>query len=104
MSEAPGTSVSVEKDLKRVETRDWVLWLTALVSLLLVTVAVYAVALPLLDERAGIQQAHDLGIALNSLVGIVLLFSLFAVYQQGQLKKLRTEKQKHLSEISELRT
>jgi len=104
MNEAPGPSVSVEKDLKRVETRDWVLWLTAIVSLMLVTAAVYAVAFPLLDERAGIQQAHDLGIALNSLVGIVLLFSLFAVYQQGQIKRLRNEKQKHLNEISELRT
>lgn len=102
MTEVPAPSVSVEKDLKRVETRDWVLWLTALVSLLLVTAAVYAVAFPLLDD--GGPQARELGAALHSLVAIVLLFSLFAVYQQGQLKRLRAEKLKHLTEISELRT
>jgi diguanylate cyclase (GGDEF)-like protein len=95
-------NASVEKDLKRVENRDWVLWMTALTSLLLVTVAVYAVAFPLLRDDT--PMSRELGIALNALVGIVLLFSLFAVYQQGQLKRLRGEKQKHLSEISELKT
>jgi diguanylate cyclase (GGDEF)-like protein len=84
---APLTGPEIESRLRNLDRRSAGLWVTASVLMLLLTAAVYAAALPQIER-------HDAGsdillVALRSLVGLVLLFNAFAVYQQVTLRRFR---------------
>lgn len=77
--------------LRQLERRDWWLWGTALVVLLLLTGATLSVSLPLLwaEQDSEIRLGQDL--ASRGLLGMVLLFGAYSVYQQFQFRRLRTQ-------------
>ena len=81
------TGPEIEKRLRNLDRRSAGLWVTASLLMLLLTAAVYAAALPQIER-------HDSGsdftlTALRSLVALVLLFNVFAVYQQLTLRGFR---------------
>ena len=84
----PGlTGPEIEKRLRSLDIRSAGLWVTASILMLLLTAAVYAAALPQIEH-------HDPGsettlVALRSLVGLVLLFNAFAIYQQVTMRRFR---------------
>ena len=90
----PGTDVGAENDLKqqlaRLEKRDWTLWTTAVVVLVLVCVAIVtARAVPMIMHESDIVYTDQVDLAMRSLVGILLIFSTFVIYQQLTIKRLR---------------
>lgn len=81
------SGAEIEKRLRGLDLRSAGLWVTASLLMLLLTAAVYAAALPQIEH-------HDTGsemmlVALRSLVGLVLLFNAFAVYQQVTVRRFR---------------
>jgi diguanylate cyclase (GGDEF)-like protein len=83
----------LQASLRQLERRDWWLWSVAVVVMLLLTAAVVALALPTLlhwnpDWRDAL---YDLNIMLGvrGLVGLVLLFNIYSIYQQILIKRLR---------------
>lgn len=81
----------IQAQLKQLERRDWWLWATALVIMLLLTAAVFSLSFPELL----VPQDSFLGFNLNRLVrglaGLIVLFNAYTIYQQIQIKRLRKQ-------------
>ena len=77
--------------LRRLERHDWWLWWAAVVVMLLLTVAVVSLSLPaLMSDPYSFFQFH-LEQAVRGLVGLVLLFNTYTIYQQVLIRRLRSQ-------------
>jgi predicted signal transduction protein with EAL and GGDEF domain len=93
----------VRAQLKKLERRDWWLWTLAVVVMLLLTLAIVSLSFP------GLLKADDPFFQLNlnrsvrGLIGLVLLFNAYTVYQQVVNKRLRRQFSEQLEAMSHLR-
>ena len=78
-------------DLKKVERRDWWLWIMAIMVMLLLTVAVLSMTFPGLIAMNDPVFQNSLDQAVRGLVGLVLLFNVYSIYQQIILKQTRRQ-------------
>ncbi|MGB7229978.1 MAG: GGDEF domain-containing protein, partial [Candidatus Acidiferrales bacterium] len=92
-----------QKNLRGLERRDWWLWWSAITVILLLTLAVVTVSLPNILKESDRTFQLNLNLAIHALVGLVLLFNIYTVYQQWLIKRLRTQTAKHLEILSRLR-
>ncbi len=80
--------MGTKSHLRRIERREWWLWATAVIITLLLTVGMLSFLPPIL--RSGeTESAFYLRRAMWGLVGVVLLFDVYTVYQQLQLHRTR---------------
>ncbi len=86
---------SIAKHLKQVDRQDWWRWITVVVITLLLTAGVFVMSLPALRRNFEEQRALDVGV--SSLLAVVLLFDIFAVYQQIVITRLRRELTKQIA-------
>jgi hypothetical protein len=84
-------SGSSESLLRRVERREWVLWSFAILVTLLLTAGLASFIFPMLHNRAEEFDTLHLNLAVRGLVGLVLLFDIYTVYQQLQIFRIRHE-------------
>jgi two-component system, cell cycle sensor histidine kinase and response regulator CckA len=75
--------------LRRIERREWRLWATAVVVTLLLTAGILSFLPVLLTTNERFEYLFTLRRAMWGLLGIVLLFNLYTVYQQLQLHRMR---------------
>jgi len=75
--------------LRRIEHREWWLWASAVLITLLLTAGIMSFLPPLLHSGEKTESALTLQRAMWGLVGIVLLFDLYTIYQQLQLHRTR---------------
>ncbi|MGA8013314.1 MAG: PAS domain S-box protein [Candidatus Acidiferrales bacterium] len=75
--------------MRRVERREWLLWSSAILVTLLLTLGILSFSLPMMREYAGDLDTMHLGLAIRGLVGLVLLFDLYTIYQQVQIYRIR---------------
>ncbi|MGH9864353.1 MAG: GGDEF domain-containing protein, partial [Candidatus Acidiferrales bacterium] len=94
---------NARKNLKRLERRDWWLWWSAMTVMLLLTLAVIVVSLPSLLRESDQVFQLNLNLAIHALVALVLLFNVYAVYQQWLIKRLRGQTAQHLELLSSLK-
>lgn len=87
---APGTQEIYAK-LRQLERRDWWLWVTSIVVMLLLTGAVASLSFPVFLKVQDIALQWKQSLAVRGLLGLVLLFSTYAIYQQILIKRLRGE-------------
>jgi diguanylate cyclase (GGDEF)-like protein len=78
-------------DLKKVERRDWWLWVMAIVVMLLLTLAVLSMSFPGLIALNDPVFQNSLDQAVRGLIGLVLLFNVYSIYQQVTLKRTRRQ-------------
>ncbi len=79
----------IHASLERLERREWWRWATALLIMLLLTLGVFSFYLPGMRKDALSQ--YQLDLAIPGLFGLVLVFDVFAVYQQVQISRLRRQ-------------
>jgi diguanylate cyclase (GGDEF)-like protein len=90
-----------QENLQKLERRDWWLWSMAVVVMLLLTFAVFSMSFP------GIIKVDDpwfelsLSRDVRGLVGLVLIFNAYTIYQQIMVKRLRRD---YSGKINEMRT
>lgn len=87
-----GTNLRVEQIteiLRRLERRDWWLWSTAIVVSLLLTIAVVSISSPVTMTDNDDFFRFNLNQAVRGLVGLVLLFNVYMIYQQVLIKRFR---------------
>lgn len=92
----------IEVTLRRLENRDWWLWSGAIIVTLLLTGAVISLSLPhvlIVDEA---ESQYDLSQNVRGLMGLVLLFDIYTIYQQLQMTRLRRQLVQHLKVNSAL--
>jgi diguanylate cyclase len=80
----------IRSDLRRLGQHDWSLWgATAAVTLAL-TVAVGSFSVSVVSEPSDPFYQFQISQSVRGLVGLVLMFSVFTLYQQIQLKRTRS--------------
>jgi len=93
----------IRRSLARLERQDWWLWSAAVVVMLLLTVAVVSMSLPaLLADPYSFFQFHREQ-AVRGLVGLVLLFNIYTIYQQVLIKRLRSQLASQIEMLASLR-
>jgi two-component system cell cycle sensor histidine kinase/response regulator CckA len=77
--------------LKRIERREWWLWGNTVVVTLLLTAAVVSFLPPLLHSGETWESLFRLQQAVWGLIGLVLLFDLYSIFQQLQIHRIRRQ-------------
>lgn len=93
----------IQASLEKLERRDWWLWAVAIVVMLLLTLAVVSLSFPELMKTEDPFFAFSLNQAVRGLVGLVLLFNTYSIYQQVQIKRLRRQFSEQLQVMSRLK-
>lgn len=75
--------------LRKIERREWLLWAAAATITLLLTAGIASFLLPMLQTAEGASSAFTLKQEITGLLGVVLLFDLYTVYQQLQIHRIR---------------
>jgi diguanylate cyclase (GGDEF)-like protein len=88
--------------LRKLERRDWWLWVVAIVVMLLLTLAIFSLSFPGLMQYADPMFQFSLNEAVRGLVGLVLLFNSYSIYQQVQIKRLRRQLSGQLDSMNRL--
>ena len=90
--------------LRKLDHRQWWLWSTTVLVLILLTIAVASFAFPALLNRDESTYSFYLGQSVRALVGIVLLFSVYLVYQQWQILRMRRQISEQIESIAQVQT
>jgi diguanylate cyclase (GGDEF)-like protein len=77
--------------LRNLDRRQWWLWSSTVLVLVLLTIAVASFAFPALLNKEQSTYSFYLNQAVRALVGIVLLFSVYLVYQQTMIMRMRNQ-------------
>lgn len=86
---APVQAKQILTNMRHVARRQWWLWSTAVMVTLLLTLGIASFAFPgLLSETEAFYSFH-LNLAMRGLVGLVLLFNVYTVYQQLQIHRIQ---------------
>ncbi len=85
----PPSSSNIRVGMRRVERREWLLWSSAILVTLLLTLGILSFSFPMLREYAGDFDSLHLSVAIRGLVGLVLLFDIYTIYQQVQIYRIR---------------
>jgi diguanylate cyclase (GGDEF)-like protein len=99
---SPTRLQAIQAELDRLERRDWWLWITAIIVMLLLTLAVVSMSFPNLLKVDDPYFQFSLNQAIHGLVGLVLLFNTYSVYQQWTIKKLRKQFSEQLGMMNRL--
>jgi len=82
---------SLRDSLRTIERRDWWLWICAVLITLLLTGAIVSFGFPGLHLRHPELNSTPLNDTILSLVGMVLLFDIYTVYQHFQIQGVRKQ-------------
>lgn len=82
---------SFRENLRRLDRRQWWLWSSTVLVLILLTVAIASFAFPAILSKEQETYSFYLNQAIRALVGIVLLFSVYLVYQQSMIMRMRNQ-------------
>lgn len=86
---SPAKHEQIRENLRKLDRRQWWLWSSTLMVLLLLTVGVASFTFPAMLSREQGTYSFYLNQSVRALVGMVLVFAVYLVYQQTQLAKLR---------------
>src|SRR6202046_5437558 len=81
----------IRENLTHLERRERWLWSTTVAVILLLTLGVASFAFPALLSREQSTYSFYLNQSVRALVGLVLLFSVYLIYQRNLISKLRYE-------------
>lgn len=89
---------------RKLDRRQWWLWSTTVLVLVLLTIAVASFAFPPLLSVWDPAHSGDLSLSVQALVGIVLVFAVYAVYQQHQIIRMRCQIADQIDALSKVET
>jgi len=92
----------IQRRLHRLERREWFTWWSVVVVMLLLLVAVITVSFPQIMQEGNVLVRFQSEQALRGLISLILLFNVYTIWQQVQLRKLRKELSRKIEEISKL--
>jgi diguanylate cyclase (GGDEF)-like protein len=79
------------ENLRKLDRRQWWLWSSTVLVLILLTIAVASFAFPAMLSLEQNSYSFYLNQSVRALVGIVLLFSVYLVYQQTMIIRMRNQ-------------
>ncbi|HKV04569.1 MAG TPA: GGDEF domain-containing protein [Candidatus Acidoferrales bacterium] len=92
------------ENLRRLDRRQWWLWSSTVAVLILLTIGVASFAFPAILNME--QQAYSfyLNQAVRALVGFVLVFSVYLVYQQTMIIRMRNQMADQIQSLAKVQT
>ncbi len=92
----------IQSRLERLERREWWMWWSAVAVMLLLTTGIASFAFPsLLRDPSGTFQLQ-MGQAVRALVGLVLLFNVYTIYQHIVIRRLRAQLAQQIEKCAQL--
>lgn len=95
---------SFRETLRRLDVRQWWLWSSTVLVLILLTLAVASFAFPALLSKDDSSYSFYMNQAVRALVGVVLVFSVYVVYQQTQIMRMRNQIADQVSSLAKVET
>ncbi len=107
--EQASKSLNVEPEVfrdnwRKLDRKQWWLWSTTVCVLVLLTLAVASFAFPSILSKETYTYSFYLNQAVRALVGMVLLFSVYLVYQQYQIARMRNQIADHMQSLAKIET
>jgi len=96
---APERVAHIKSHMHQIARRQWWLWSTAILVTLLLTVGIASFAFPGLLEQTKDAYALNLNLALRGLVGLVLIFNVYTIYQQLQIHRIQMDLSKQVETL-----
>jgi two-component system cell cycle sensor histidine kinase/response regulator CckA len=81
----------LRSNFRKIERREWWLWVAAAIITLLLTVALASFLLPNVSAHMDFHSQYVLPQAVRGLVGLVFLFDLYTIYQHLQIHRIRRQ-------------
>lgn len=88
--------------LRKLDRRQWWLWTSTVMVLLLLTIAVASFAFPAMLSRDQSTYSFYLNQSVRALVGMVLVFSVYLVYQQLMITRMRNQMADQLETLTKV--
>lgn len=82
-------STEIRNDLKRLDRKQWWLWSSAVLIILLLTVGMASFAFPSLMRLGEGTDSFFVSQAVRGLIAMVLVFSVYTIYQQHLINRIR---------------
>lgn len=95
---------AIRERLHVLDRRQWSLWSTTVAVVLLLTLAVASFAFPALLNRDSGTYSFFLNQAVRALVGLVLVFSVYLIYQQTQIMRLHHQVADQIQSLAKVET
>jgi diguanylate cyclase (GGDEF)-like protein len=91
-SDRPSTE-TIRTKLRQVARRQWWLWSTGLLVAILLTLGIASFGFPGLPSQEMHSEFYqfNLGLAVRGLIGLILLFVLYVIYEQLQIRRIDVE-------------
>jgi diguanylate cyclase (GGDEF)-like protein len=86
---APARAEEIKTHMRQIARRQWWLWSSAVLVTLLLTLGIASFAFPGLLTQAENSVSYDLDIAMRGLIGLVLIFNIYTIYQQTQIHRIQ---------------
>jgi two-component system cell cycle sensor histidine kinase/response regulator CckA len=87
----PMGATALRANFRKIERREWWLWVAAAIITLLLTVALASFLLPNVATHVDFHAQYVLPQAVRGLVGLVFLFDLYTIYQHLQIHRIRRQ-------------
>jgi diguanylate cyclase (GGDEF)-like protein len=87
---------------RKLDRAQWWLWSSTVLVLILLTLAIASFAFPSILSKEQYTYSFYLNQAIRALVGIVLLFSVYLVYQQYQIIRMRNQIADHMQSLAKI--
>ena len=81
----------IQLTMRRMDRREWWLWSYAIMVTLLLLIGIASFAFPMLLSTADTFYSFFLNQAVRGLVGLVLIFNVYVIYQQLQITRIRRQ-------------
>src|SRR5271170_1985411 len=97
-------SEAFREHFRKLDQRQWWLWSSTVLVLILLTVAVASFAFPAILSKEQESYSFYLNQAVRALVGIVLLFSVYLVYQQTIIIRMRNQMADQIESLAKVQS
>ena len=94
----------VREHLRKLDRRQWWMWSSTVLVLILLSIAIASFAFPSRLNNDQGAYAFYLDHAVRSLVGLVLIFSVYLVYQQTMIIRMRNQLADQIESLSKVQT
>jgi diguanylate cyclase (GGDEF)-like protein len=94
----------IRDHIRKLDQRQWWLWSSTVFILILMTVGIASFAFPTILDEQQAAYAFNLNLAVRALVGIVLLFTVYLVYQQMMIARMRNQISEQIQSLAKVET